>query len=287
MSWITCKRISGRAVWFAVGALAAAAPASAADPAARVTVVTGRANAGGVAVEKQARLRDGDSLQTGGDGGCSILVDEDAMLELCPDTSLRLGRRDGPGDRPRVLELPRGEIRVLAGPRPAGQRIEVHTPAAIATIVGSVVYVSVDASGVTTIASAESEVRVESARRLGRPVTLAAGQQITVRPGAPLPRTTQKWDPDLSPAHGCLIDFRALAFEGARSRGDTRALEAITGQDALDGLPAVGAGGEGSRRAPERSAWIGREELEILQPIDTGALLDPASAAARAAPPPP
>jgi hypothetical protein len=250
-----------------------AAPAPGAEPGATVTAVTGKAGAGGAALERHSTLADGDSLQTGDDGACSILVDQEAVLEVCQGTSLRLGHRDGKSDGPRVLELRRGEIRVLAEPRAAGQRIEIHTPAAIATILGSVVYVSVDAKGVTTVASAENDVRVESSRRLGRAVTLSGGQQLTVRPGAPLPRAAEKWDPDASPADGCLIDFRAIAYDASRGSGDNRALDAITGQDAV--LPPVSAGSEGIWTSPVEDKWIDPKYQEIYNQIDTGAVQPP------------
>jgi hypothetical protein len=275
MSGIGWKRISGHAVWLLVAALAADAPAAGAAQGATVTAVTGNAGAGGVPIERQARLADGDSIQTGDDGACSVLVDEDAVLELCQGTSLRLGHRDGRSEGPRVLELRRGEIRVLAEPRGPDQRIEIHTPAAIATILGSVVYVAVDATGTTTIASAESDVRIESSRRLGSAVTLAAGQQVTIRPGAPVPRTTQKWNPDASAADGCLIDFRAIAYDASRGRGDRRALDAITGQDAVEGLPQVAAGSEGRWTSPVKDDWIDPKLHEIYNEIDTGAVQPP------------
>jgi ferric-dicitrate binding protein FerR (iron transport regulator) len=260
----------------AFAALAAATPAGAITPGATVTAVSGNAGASGVALERQARLADGDSLQTGADGACSVLVDGDTVLELCQSTSLRLGHRDGRADGPRVLELRSGEIRVLAAQRPADQRIEIHTPAAIATILGSVVYVAVDAKGVTTIASAESNVRVESSRRLGRVLTLTAGQQVTVRPGAPIPRVAQIWDPEDSPADGCLIDFRAIAFDDSRDPGDGRALDAITRQDVIDALPAVGAAREeGSWESPLRDSWIDPKLHGIYDVIDTGAAAPP------------
>jgi len=270
------KRLSEAAVCAVLVALCAGATARAASPGATVTAVTGNAGAGGVALERHARLADGDSLRTGEDGACSILVDGDAVLELCQATTLRLGHRDGRSDGPRVLELRAGEIRVLAQPRPAAQRIEIHTPAAIATVLGSVVYVAVDAKGVTTIASAESKVRVESSRRLGRAITLTAGQQVTVRPGAPLPRNADLWDPEESPADGCLIDFRAIAFDASRAPGDGSALDKITGQDAIDALPAVSAASEGRWDGPVRDAWIDPMLHEIYNEIDTGAVPPPA-----------
>lgn len=270
------KRISVRALTLALAVFPAAAPAGGVTPGATVTAVTGNAGASGVALERQAKLADGDSLQTGADGACSILVDGDTVLELCQSTSLRLGHRDERSDGPRVLELRAGEIRVLAAQRPAGRRIEIHTPAAIATVLNSVVYVAVDSKGVTTIASAESNVRVESSRRLGRVLTLTPGQQVSVRPGAPVPRVAQIWDPEDSPADGCLIDFRAIAFDESRDPGDGRALDAITRQDLIDVLPPVGAGREeGGWESPVKDRWIDPKLHEIYNVIDTGAAAPP------------
>jgi ferric-dicitrate binding protein FerR (iron transport regulator) len=263
-------------VWWAAAALAAGAPAGAASPGATVTAVTGSAAAAGAALERRTTLADGDSLRTGEDGACSILVDGDAVLELCQATTLRLGHRDGRSDGPRVLELRAGEIRVLAEPRAAARRIEIHTPAAIATVLGSAVYVAVDAKGVTTIASAESKVRVESSRRLGRALTLTAGQQLTVRPGAPLPRNAEIWDPLTSPADGCLVDFRAIAFDASRGPGDGNALEKIAAEDASDSLPHVSATSERRWESPVRDDWIDPKLHPIYKEIDTGAVPPPA-----------
>jgi ferric-dicitrate binding protein FerR (iron transport regulator) len=284
MSWICCRmgrklrigrRLSGRAVWATAVLLGAGAAAHAAGPRAIVTAVTGSAGASGVALERQSTLVDGDSLRTGEDGACSILVDGDAVLELCQATTLRFGHREGRSDGPRVLELRAGEIRVLAEPRSADRRIEIHTPAAIATVLGSVVYVAVDARGVTTIASAESKVRVESSRRLSRAMTLTAGQQITVRPGAPLPRNAEPWDPDTSPADGCLIDFRAIAYESTRDPSRGRALEQVTAQDVIDALPHVSTASEGRWDVPVKDGWIDPKLHEIYNEIDTGAVPPP------------
>src|SRR5215471_11101600 len=232
-----------RRAWLLAAALAAGGPAVPAGAGARVTAVTGDAGAAGAPLRPETVIADGDSVRTGRNGACSLLVDEDTVLEICQGTSLRLGRRGG-ADGPRVLELQSGEVRVVAEPRAEEQRIEIHTPSAIAIVLGAVVYVAVDASGTTTIASAESSVRVESARQLGSPLVLAAGQQVTARPGAALPRTASAWNPETSAADGCLVDFRALAFDASRGRGDDRALAAITGADAAGVLPAVGAAGE-------------------------------------------
>jgi ferric-dicitrate binding protein FerR (iron transport regulator) len=267
------KRISGCASCCGLAAaLLAALPAWAEAPSARVTAVTGTAAAGGAQLEPRMPLADGDPIQTGADGACSILVDGDAVLELCQGTSLRLGHRDAAAGAARVLQLQRGEIRVMAEPRSPEERIEIHTPAVIATVLGSIVYVAVDAQGVTTIASGEHDVRVESARRLGSSLIVQAGQQVTIRPGAALPKAAVAWNPNASAADGCLIDFRSLAYEDARPQGESRALETITGLDLVDDLPAVSLGAEGRWDSPVPDRWIDPKLHRILEPIDTGAV---------------
>ena len=267
--------------WLLAAALAAGGPAAPAGAGARVTAVTGDAGAAGAPLRPETVIADGDSVRTGRNGACSLLVDEDAVLEICQGTSLRLGRRGGAGGAggPRVLELQAGEIRLVAEPRAEEQRIEIHTPSAIATVLGAVVYVAVDASGTTTIASAESTVRVESARQLGSPLVLAAGQQVTARPGAALPRTASAWNPETSAADGCLVDFRALAFDASRGRGDDRALAAITGADAAGVLPAVGAASEAGPGAPSLpGASVDPGARAIPGRTDAGAVAPPDAA---------
>src|SRR5262247_335107 len=105
MIWLAWKRMSGHAVWLALAALAAGAPARGAESGATVTAVTGNAGAGGSPLERRSSLADGDSLQTGDDGACSLLVDQDAVLEVCQGTTMRLGHREGQTGGPWVLEL--------------------------------------------------------------------------------------------------------------------------------------------------------------------------------------
>ena len=76
-----------------------AAPAPAAETAARVTAAVGSTSSEGSAVDPRGGLQDGDDLETGEDGNCSLLVDEDALVEVCGNTSLRLERKDEPGVR--------------------------------------------------------------------------------------------------------------------------------------------------------------------------------------------
>jgi hypothetical protein len=85
----------------------------------------------------------------------------------------------------------------------------------------------------------------------------------------------ERWDPTTSRADGCLIDFRAIAFEDGRSRGDGRALDAITGQDLVEALPAVGAEPKGRWESPVEDSWIDPKRHRIYDEIDTGAVPRP------------
>jgi len=218
--------------------------AGGAQAAARVTAAVGTAQSGGAALEQRAALDDVADLETGDDGNCSLLVDQDTLMELCGGTSLKLERKEGQPDGPRVVKLDRGEIRMVVEPRLGEERIEIHTPAAIATLLGTVVHVSVDALGVTTITSAASKVLVESSdKSVPGSTTIDAGQQLVLAPGqAPPSRPTQVSPRVLASLGGCLIDFHAAALAADRTTSENQKIEEAVSEDIVDDLPGVGAG---------------------------------------------
>jgi hypothetical protein len=233
---------SGVLCVFALFALLAAGGAQAA---ARVTAAVGTALSGGDALEQRAALADVADLETGDDGNCSLLVDQDALMELCGATSLKLDRKEGKPDGPRVVRLDRGEIRMVVEPRLVEERIEIHTPAAIATLLGTVVHVSVDALGVTTITSAASKVLVESSdRSVSGSTTIDGGQQLVMAPGeAPAQQPTQVSPRMLTGLGGCLIDFHAAALGADRAASENRTIEDAVSEDIVEDLPGVAAPG--------------------------------------------
>ncbi len=214
-----------------------------AQGAARVTAAVGTALSDGDALEHRAALADVADLETGDDGNCSLLVDQDALMELCGDTSLKLDRKAGQPDGPRVVRLDRGEIRMVVEPRLAEERIEIHTPAAIATLLGTVVHVSVDALGVTTITSAASQVLVQSSDpSIPGSTTVDVGQQIVMAPGEAPPRQPTRVSPKmLASLGGCLIDFHAVALGGDRGAHENQKVEELVSEDIVDELPPVAA----------------------------------------------
>jgi hypothetical protein len=194
----------------------AAAPAVAGPPAAQATAVVGEVDVAGQApLEPAGELAERDALATGSDGQCALLVDDDALLEVCENTSLTLDR----GDRGhRIVRLDAGAVRLVAEPRTVSERIEVHTPAAIATLLGTIVHIEVDpASGRTTITSAQSRVSVRSSDP-GVPgaTTVAARERLSIDPGSPPPRKAIPVGEDqLAHLEGCLVDFRRQALRDA------------------------------------------------------------------------
>ncbi len=180
-------------------------------------------------------IADGEHLRVGEDAGCSVLLDDNAVVELCGQTSI-VFERDRASNR-RIVSLSSGEIRIVVEPRNFEERIEIHTPAAIATLLGTIVHVSVDAkTGVTTISSAQSKVSVRSDEPDVRGTTvLAAGDQVTVRPGEAPPATPKRLDPqEVSELGGCLVDFHVAAADRDSRESGERAMDRLAVVDAVN-----------------------------------------------------
>ncbi|NRA97909.1 MAG: FecR domain-containing protein, partial [Planctomycetes bacterium] len=216
-------------------------PAGAAGAAARLTTAVGTTS-GDQALDTRAGLEDGAGLETGDDGGCSLLVDEDALMEVCGNTSLRLERKDGKPDGTRVVKLDRGEIRMVVEPRLGEEKIEIHTPTAIATVLGTVLYIAVDANGVTTITSEVSRVLVKSADRTVKgQTTIEGGEQIVIRPGEAPPAQPKKVSRQkMAKLGGCMLNFHDVALRRDRTAANDAQLEATVADDiAVATLPQV------------------------------------------------
>jgi hypothetical protein len=234
------------AVLLALGA----GTAGAADSAARITASVGSATSGDQALEMRGDLEEGAAIETADDGSLAMLVDMDALCEVCASTALRLERKEGKPDGPRVVNLDRGEIRLVVEPRLGEERIEIHTPAAIATILGTVVFVSVDALGVTTITaditadSPDSKVLVEHQDKSKQgSLTLDGGEQVVVDPREDVPKKAKYVAPDVRSAMGgCDVDFHGEAIgHDSRAAANNR-IEAVVEQDIAEAtLPQVAA----------------------------------------------
>jgi hypothetical protein len=217
----------GIGIWVSV--LLGAGVALADEPGAQVTAVVGDAVVGsGRLLANHSGIGDDEEIRMGEDGGCSLLVGDDALIEMCENTSVVLERDDRTGRR--RVRVAAGEIRIIVDPRVAEERIEIHTPAAIATILGTIVHVAVDpATGDTTISSAQSTVRVENSDpSVKGSTTVAALEQITVKRGeAPPSRPRRLAREEIAALGGCLVDFHAAARKLARDDAWLHAVERI------------------------------------------------------------
>ena len=211
------RRLSSAA---AVGALVIGGGAVSANQGAVVTATLGGASTSGRSLAERDALGDDEVLELGEDAGCSILLDQNAVLELCGGTQIALKKDSRRGVR--IIDVASGRLRLLVEPGTAGERIEIHTPAAIATILGTIVYVAVDSeTGESTFASFESQVEIrnrEEASQAG--TTIGARERLSVSPGGVREKKTLSQE-QLEALGGCLLDFRDLALRAARSgRGD-------------------------------------------------------------------
>ena len=195
---------------------------------------------------ERAELADDQKLETGADAGCSLLVDDNAVVQICGQT--RVSFTTDPKRGHRIVNLEAGDLQLIVEPREADERIEIHTPAAIATILGTVVFISVDPlTGATTITSSESRVNIRDwddteCTPRGLPAepgipecaegtTIGDLEQLTVVPGErqqPVKQLSQQQIDELS---GCLLDFHDVALKVDRSSQETRAARRLVAVD--------------------------------------------------------
>ncbi|MCG8588560.1 MAG: FecR family protein [Proteobacteria bacterium] len=208
---------------------------------ATVTAVEG-ATVGGEPLAMHGRVADGQTIETAADGRCSMLLAEEAVLQVCNRASLQFDTRTASGAS--VLSLERGELKATVGKRESDRPLEIHTPVAIASLLGTIVHVWVDPeTGVTTITSLESRVAVENADPdvEGR-LVLEPGDQATVHPGESPRAVASEEVASLAKLSECLDDedFRQLALRADKQRRSKDLLGQIAAMDVPDGLPGVG-----------------------------------------------
>ena len=231
---------------------------------------------------ERAELGDDQKLQTGDDSGCSVLLDQNAVVELCGQTRISFARDAKRGNR--IVNVESGDVRLIVEPREANERIEIHTPAAIATILGTVVYVSVDPlTGETTISSSESQVNIrardeEECTPRGLPAepglpecaagtTIGGLEQLTIVPGERQQSAKKLSQHQIDALGGCLLDFHDLALDVDRVSQQSKTVQRVAAVDiAAAVLPPV------TEAAPEvipvETGADPETEVE-LEPIDT------------------
>jgi hypothetical protein len=220
-----------------------------------LTSVKGEASSSTGALDSHAELAEGEKLETGDESGCSVLLDQNAVVELCGQTRISFATDVKRGNR--IVNVESGTLRMVVEPREPGERIEIHTPAAIATILGTILYVTVDpATGEATFTSTDSQVnirdRIESdcvpaglPAEAGIPqcnegTTIDGLEQLTVVPGEKRREKKQISERDLALLGGCLLDFHDLAAELDRMTQASKTTQRVVAVDvaAVD-LPLV------------------------------------------------
>lgn len=259
-----------------IGALAALgctvcllnASADSPGPAALITASEGEASVG-----PDGSLAEGQSFETGSDGKCAMLVDGNAAVEACGDTALRF--ETSPSGA-RVVQMDKGRIRIVVEPRDDTARIEIHTQAAIATLLGTIAYVEVDPeTQETTVTSAESRVKVTSSQSdVSGKTILDPGEQITVRRGQSPPVDKRSVDLAEMAKSQCSFDYRRLALDSDRERVRLWVTERATEADTERALRALG---DGSSRFPASIApdTGTAESLESPEDVCAGAACVP------------
>jgi hypothetical protein len=215
---------------------------------ARVTSIDGEAMQGKERLSMHDDVEQNELVETGAETSCSLLLAEGAVVQACNQASLRLrkGRRSGS----QIVELNSGDLKASVGRRPADDPLEIHTPAAIATILGTTLHVSVDPeTGDTTITSLHNRIRVESSDpSVEGSVTIEAGEAVTVVKGKP---PSPKRTVDISSIGGmgdCLDDvaFHRAAVKSDRASQETEIMEIVTAVDIPSALPPVSSPGGGA-----------------------------------------
>jgi len=238
-----------------VGALALPASSAWAAKDALLTSVKGEASNSTGALDTHAEVADGDPLETGDESGCSVLVDQNAVVELCGRTRISFSTDSKRGNR--IINVESGSVRLIVEPRQPGERIEIHTPAAIATILGTIVYVTVDPiTGEETFTSSESRVNVrdrsaEDCTPVGLPAeagvprceegtTIGALEQLKLVPDGKQHETKPVTEQELAMLGGCLLDFHDLAAKIDRLSEAEKATQRVVAVDvATVDLPPV------------------------------------------------
>jgi len=264
-----------------VGALALTTASAWAAQDAQLTSVKGVASTASGALASHTDIGDEETLRTGNDSGCSILLDQNSVVELCGQTRISFATDPKRGNR--IVNVEAGTVRMFVEPREPGERIEIHTPAAIATILGTIVYVSVDpATGAATFTSSDSKVNVRERNakdcvpvglppEAGTPecdkgTTIGSLEQLTVVRGQKARKKVKLTEQQLAELGGCLVDFHDLAAATDRVPFETKAADDLSLADVagLDRLPPVSLGNESTS-----SELNSDDEVEVeLDPFD-------------------
>jgi hypothetical protein len=248
---------------------------------AQLTSVKGAASVSSGALASHSEVGDDETLRTGNESGCSILLDQNSVVELCGQTRISFATDARRGNR--IVNVEAGTLRMFVEPRKIGERIEIHTPAAIATILGTIIYVTVDpATGASTFTSSDSQVNIRDRNEkdcvpVGLPpeagtpecdkgTTIGSLEQLTVVPGERRHKKVKVSEQQLAELGGCLLDFHDLAAATDRLTLEAKAADDLSLADVagLDLLPPVSLGNESTSNEMQPD-----EDVDVeLDPFD-------------------
>ena len=218
-------------------ALCLLATPAAAERAAVVSATTGEPSG---SLVKGSVVADGQPISTGAAENMALVLEDDVLLELCSRSTVTLKRHAI--RRAQIVKLDAGEARFVVSPRSPDDRIEVHTPSAIATILGTVVLVKHDPeTGETTVTSQESQIDVRSSDpSVEGSSRVSPGEQVVVLPGRPPSRARKLPAPVFASIGDCLMDLENAALSADRLARRKKTLEQLASIDsAVASLPTV------------------------------------------------
>ncbi|MDP6979366.1 MAG: FecR family protein [Myxococcota bacterium] len=209
-----------------------------------LTATHGNVSVNGETATQSDAVGTGDTVEVEGGAIASVLVGDTALVRMCHGAALGFGNDSGDG--PSALNLRGGQVKVSAGKRPAGDPLEIHTPAAIATLMGTEVHLSVDRdSGATTITSLEHQIRIAgSSKQPQAPIVISPGEKITVSKDGVVGEVETASAPDLAFSSDCLDDarFRIAAVKAAVRQYADKSVEQIAKMDTEVDVPMVASG---------------------------------------------
>ena len=215
-----------------------AAPAVAVEM--TVTAMAGLATANGTALAAHQDLETGAVLQTGEGGTCSLLHGENLLVELGPDTKMRIA--DG-SDGGAVIHIQGGQARISTVRKRSDPRVEIRTPSAAVRPMTSTIHVEVDTkTGRTLVTSIEQRALVISIDpAYKRSALLNTNQWVSV-PVGDAPGTIQQVDAEaaqkIANAAIAITLRRAAVDDVSRAEGVTM-LAGIAADDMPQTAPAA------------------------------------------------
>lgn len=209
-----------------------------------LTSTTGNVSAEGKTLAQDDVLSTGDRIDLDANATASLMVGDSAIVRLCHGASLSFP--SDPSGVSGALNLSTGQLKVSTSTRAGDDPLEIHTPAAIATLLGTEGHIEVDpVTGDTVVTSLHHEIRVNGLKgSADQSVVVAAGQKVAIRTGFG-PGAVEAADVSSAlQSSACLDDagYRIAAVADARRKFGQDSVGPIALMDEVDDVPTVAAG---------------------------------------------